>query len=295
MIEKFALSALSTRTASFEEDLAVRVEAGVGGIGLWEAKLGPSIPSLAAKFWQSGLRATFCLPCVASILPTDHQPKPSDPSERVAAISSAVDRFAPFGPVAVVCETGPLGAWSRDDARRIVVQGLRQIARKAASASHRSIVIGLEPSALDGGAASLAPSLSSAVELLRDVAEDNVMVMLDTWQLAGAFDSTEIDRFVNKIVGVQIADRPEMPRSPCDRLLPGDGTLDIGNIVAELYSAGYEGWYELETCSDNGNRGRALANSLWEVPPAELARKGRERFTDIWARTTVSPSRAKHV
>ena len=189
----------------------------------------------------------------------------------------------------MICETGPPGDTGREDAWHIVVQGLRQIARKAAGASHRPILIGLEPSALDDGAASLVTSLSSAAALIDEVAEDNVKVMLDTWQLNGTFDAEEIGRFVKSVIGVQISDRLEEPRGPSDRLLPGDGVLDLRTFVAALHTAGYQGWYELEIDSNDETRRPSVGDSRSEIPPIELAQEARNRFNDLRSRSQPIP------
>ena len=74
----------------------------------------------------------------------------------------------------------------------------------------------------------------------------------------------------------------EPTRSFADRLLPGDGLADVPRILALLHGAGWSGFYELEVFSDNGAFGNAFPDSLWDIPAAELARRGREAFLTCW-------------
>lgn len=48
---------------------------------------------------------------------------------------------------------------------------------------------------------------------------------------------------------MQVADSPLVPRSTEDRLVPGDGVLPIGEMLAELFAAGYDGWLPIEIMS----------------------------------------------
>ena len=71
-------------------------------------------------------------------------------------------------------------------------------------------------------------------------------------------------------------------RTGADRVLPGDGVADLPTILGALERAGWDGYYDLEIFSDNGAFGHAWPDSLWDVPAAELARRGREAFERVW-------------
>lgn len=274
MIEKFGISARSTPTASFQEDLDVRVSAGVGGIGLWEPKLAEMpLPAAVTAFHQSGLRATLCAPASPTILGGGGPEGAATAPERTAAICASLYRFAPFSPVAVVCESGQRGSLGERDARQSIVAALRQIARTAAFASHRPIMIGFEPSATTGENGSVATSLNDGASLIDEVGEENVGLVLDTWQLAKSPSLLDdIRRLSPRIVGVQISDRREQSGGDGDRVLPNDGSLDLAATIRALEETGYAGWYELETWSADGTFGSA-----------EIASVGRQRFCELWA------------
>jgi sugar phosphate isomerase/epimerase len=71
-------------------------------------------------------------------------------------------------------------------------------------------------------------------------------------------------------------------------VLPGDGAIDLPSILGALDRAGWDGFYDLEIFSDNGAFGATYDDSLWDLEPAELARRSRESFERCWARRTVT-------
>ena len=82
----------------------------------------------------------------------------------------------------------------------------------------------------------------------------------------------------------------ESTRGWADRVLPGDGVADLPGILGALDAAGWDGFYDLEVFSDNGAFGSAYPDSLWDVPPAELARRGLESFARCWHERRVAAS-----
>src|SRR5262249_42352267 len=148
-MQRFSISQVTTLTSTFAEDVAAYQRAGVEGIGVWELKLPGGEDEAALEIFEaSGLGSAAAVPLVPSILPLPLMDGPADPSERVDAICRAVHRLAPFRPSGIVCLTGPAQERDPDEARAIVVDGLRTIADEAASAGVR---IGLEPINRIGG------------------------------------------------------------------------------------------------------------------------------------------------
>ena len=279
----FAVCEFTTLPASFEEDLAAYAEAGADGIGICEIKLaeGREAEQLAS-FRASGLAATSCVPAVPSILPLPHLPGPEAPGERVEALRAGIRRLAPFGPSAVVCLTGPAGAFDEPAARRIVVEGLRAVAEEAGRVG---LAVGLEPmSASYRDDWTTIATLGEAVELCDEVGAANVGITFDTWHL---WDTpgllAEIEQHADRIVAVHVNDWRGETRGWCDRVLPGDGDADLPAILRALHDAGWRGAYELEVFSDDGTFGSAYSDSLWPEDAGELVRRGREAFRRQWA------------
>ncbi|MEK7707177.1 MAG: sugar phosphate isomerase/epimerase family protein [Verrucomicrobiota bacterium] len=283
-VPRFSVCEISTLRASFEQDLVACWKGGAEGIGICEFKLpadGNDAPALAA-FRTSGLAATICVPATLSVLPLPLMPGPTDPTKRVAALCAGLRRLANFGPATCMCLTGPRGARSEIEARRIVVDGLRTIARTAAGIGLR---IGLEPvhaSIKDDW--TLVSTVPETLDLLAEVGEPNLGVIFDTWHLWETPNVLEhARRHAKRFFGVHINDRREPTRSWKDRVLPGDGVIDLPALFGALDAGGYDGWYDMEIFSDDGSFGDDYPDSLWKQPPVEIVRRGRAGFLRAWA------------
>jgi sugar phosphate isomerase/epimerase len=276
---RFAVCEFSTLGASFEEDLAAYAAAGFEGISICELKLveGREAEHLAA-FRESSLAASSCIPTVPSILPLPLLPGPEDPEERVEAIRAGIRRLAPFEPSAIVCLTGPPGERDEAEARRIVVKGLRAVAEEA---ERSGVPVGLEPmNAAFREDWSLPATLGEAAALLEAAGHGRIGLTFDTWHVWNTpAVQEEIRRYADRIVAVHVNDWREPTRGWCDRVLPGDGVIDLQALVAALEAAGWDGFYDLEIFSDNGAFGTAYPDSLWDVDAAELARRGHDSLT----------------
>lgn len=275
MTPRFSISQITTLPASFEDDLRVYREAGAEGIGIWEIKLeeGREEEQLAALV-ESGLESTSAVPAVPSIAPIPIS-GPSDPAERVEAYCAGLRRLQPFEPSAIVLLTGA-------GERSQIVDGLRTI---AAEARQLGLRIALEPySRHDGEEWTIVSTIADAVGLIEeaDVADD-VGLLFDVWHLWDCDGLEEqLKAEFDRIAGVHVNDVREPTRSFADRVLPGDGVADVPRILAALDRAGWDGFYELEIFSDNGAFGNSFPDSLWDVPAAELARRGRDAFLSCW-------------
>jgi sugar phosphate isomerase/epimerase len=264
---RLSICEFTTLTASFEEDLAAYRAAGVDGIGVCEFKL---TDRSAQQLRESRLRATHCIPSVPSILPLPLMEGPEDPEQRIAALCASVRRLAELDPVCVVFLTGP------GDTRDVVREGIRAV---AAAGQEAGVPVALEPvHASQAGVFSFVHAIPDALEL---IGSEPVGIMLDVWHIS---DPEAIAAHVGDIAGVHVSDRREPTRSHFDRVLPGDGVLDLAAAFRALEASGYEGWYDVEIFSDNGVFGDALPDSLWDVDAAELARRARESIERVAAR-----------
>jgi sugar phosphate isomerase/epimerase len=278
---------VSTLAASFADDLRAYADAGFDGIGIWELKLGEGSDQEArAQLAASGLGSATAVPAVPSILPLPLLPGPDDPQQRIASLCASVHRLARFEPSAVLCFTGPAGDLSPDEARAIAVDGLRTVAREAESAGVR---LALEPFQRDGLEEwSLISTLGEAAELIAEVGSAAIGIQFDVWHLWNSDVLDELPRYAHLLAGVHVNDWREPTRGWADRVLPGDGVADLPAILGVLEEVGWEGFYDLEIFSDNGAFGNAYPDSLWDLDAAELARRGREAFTQCWLNRRVT-------
>jgi len=278
MAPRISICEFTTLTASFEEDLAAYAAAGVRGIGVCEVKL-PA--DGAARLRRSGLAATHCIPAVPSILPLPPMPGPETPAERVEALCAGIRRLAELGPECCVFLTGPAGSLGPAEARRVVLDAIPVVAEAARAAGVRAALEPVHPS--QAAVFSFVDSLGAARALLDEAGADDVGLLVDTWHV---WDDpgleAELRASARRIAGVHLADRREPTRSHFDRVLPGHGVAPLRSIVRSLEACGYEGWYDVEIFSDNGAFGEHFADSLWDVPAAELARRARESALRLW-------------
>ena len=262
MTPPLSISQITTVGQSFADDLDAYREAGAAGMGIWEMKLGAD--SLE-RFRASGLKAATAVPEVPSILPLPLMEGPDDPAERIEAISSGIRRLAPFEPPCVLFLTGP-------GDRQAVVEGIRALADAAAQAG---VSVALEPIQREYAELwSIVSSLDEAAELLDEADSPEVGLQYDAWHLWRE-PLEQIERHRDRIAGVHLADWREPTRNTNDRVLPGDGVIDFEPIVAALR---WEGLYDLEIFSDPD-----LPGSLWREDPRELASRGIEALSRVFA------------
>jgi sugar phosphate isomerase/epimerase len=211
---------------------------------------------------------------------------PEDPQQRIASLCASVHRLAQFEPSAVLCFTGPAAELDPGAARAVVVDGLRTIAREAEGAGVR---LALEPFQREGLEDwSLISTLGEAAELIAEVGSHAIGIQFDVWHLWNSDVLEELPRYAHLLAGVHVNDWREPTRGWADRVLPGDGAADLPAILGVLEEASWEGFYDLEIFSDNGAFGNAYPDSLWDLDAAELARRGREAFTQCWLNRRVT-------
>jgi sugar phosphate isomerase/epimerase len=281
---RVSVSQITTFRSSFADDVRDYAAAGLDGIGIWELKLPEGGDAEALERLEaSGLGAASAVPAVPSILPLPLLGGPEDPAERVDAICRSLVRLAPFRPSGIVCLTGTAEGREPDEARAMVVDGLRTIAREADGLGLR---IALEPYQRDGGRLwTIASSIPEAVSLIEDAGDPAALaIQFDVWHLWNTetlFDdiAAEIDRFA----GVHVCDRREPTRGWADRALPGEGTADVPAILGALDAAGWDGLYDIEIFSDDGTFGSEYEDSLWASPAEETLARATAAFGRCWA------------
>ena len=224
MAPRLSVSQITTLHSSFAEDLRDYVAAGLAGIGVWEMKLGEDGDAEALeRFSASGLESAAAVPTLPSVLPLPLLGGPEDPAERVEAFCRSLERLAPFRPSSVVCLTGTGLGRDADEARAALTDGLATIADEAERLGLR---IGIEPYQRIGGEQwTIVNSIAETVELIRDAGDPPALgIQFDFWHLWNSptlYD--DIEREIDRFVGVHVCDYREPTRGWADRSLPGEG------------------------------------------------------------------------
>jgi sugar phosphate isomerase/epimerase len=281
---RVSISQITTLTQSFDDDLRAYADAGAQGIGVWELKLPDRDDAeTAERIRASALEVTTSVAAIPSILPLTLMEGPSDPEERVEALTASIRRLARLEPTSVVVLTGSARGFTPEAARGHVLEGLRTLAGEAERAG---VKLGLEPMQREGGEDwTIVTSIPEALELLDEAGTPEVGIQLDVWHLWNTPTLLDdVERHLDRIAGVHVCDWRSPTRGWADRVLPGDGIADVPRILGALERAGWDGPYDLEIFSDNGTFGNAYEDSLWDVPGAELARRGVEAVRRVWER-----------
>jgi sugar phosphate isomerase/epimerase len=246
---KLSLSQIST-TTGFASDVGAYAAAGFDGIGIWEFKLGSHDDADAEDrtlLEEAGLGVANCIPLVPSILPLrlPGMEGPGDVETRVRSLCRSMERLASFEPESVIVITGPVGELDPADARRLVVDGLGEIATAARASGVR---LGLEP--VHPGqhdSVSFVNSIADALALLDEAGLDDVGIMADTYNLWHEAPEA-LASVAGRVTGLHVADEPHEP-GRTDRVLPGEGGARSAEHVEALRAAGWDGYLDVEIFS----------------------------------------------
>jgi sugar phosphate isomerase/epimerase len=240
----------------FEEDIAVCGELGFG-LGISEAKLPDGDDQdVVRAMHAAGVTVGVSVPRVIGPLKDAWRGGPDDPDERVHGVCAGIERLAGFKPPLVLIVTGAKALHPVFEARRIITDGLSEIARFAAG---YGLTLGVEVLREESNG-SLYNDLPRTFELLDEVGAENLSVVFDIWHLwdaPGVLD--QIRTYAPRISAVQLCDWRRETRWNGDRVLPGDGIANIPGLLDALESNGFTGLYDLEVFSDRSKEG-----SIWE-------------------------------
>jgi 2-keto-myo-inositol isomerase len=258
---QLAINSISTRQGSLEEALAAYAAAGFRQVEFhlpllkdWLAG-GRTVAEARELLAGQGLRAIggfqFAVECFAS--PESRRAN----REQQRANAALIDELG--GGTLVVGTDGP--PQPTLDALDVVAASLRELAEEIAGLD---VIIALE---FNWGP--LVKSLQSAVRVCEQVDHPQVGVLFDP-----AHYYTTVTKFEHLNAGTvrwikhvhldDMADKPgDLSNCNSDRVLPGEGVLDLPALIAALERHGYDGCYSIEMFNAD----------LWGLPAAEAARR----------------------
>lgn len=285
---RFSVSEFTTWSLTFEEDVKLYCELGIQAIEICERKLSID-PSEALEqlrlIKEHGLKVTSIQPRCHALFADSMSPDCTDPDERAKLYKSTINLFSTAFPG----EDIPLVAISGnapEHNHRLAHETARRIyPALAAYAADHGMRIMFEPlNPIIMNADGFICSLDEALQLVEDVDQQTFGLMIDIWHIwrePYIFERlSNLNPFL--IFGVHVSDWPAgEPRLIGDRLLPGDGIIDLPRFLAILEHAGYRGAYCLEIFSD-----MSLEDSLWRRDPREVLQQGQQGFLQAWERRT---------
>jgi sugar phosphate isomerase/epimerase len=235
--DRLSVSAVSSWTASFGEDLMRWQRLGIDHVGLSLRKceeIGLEVATQRVR--DAGLRVTNVVECGWCEL-TDESTWPAYRARMLAAL----DLMYTVGAPVIVLTTGPAGSLDWNAAAHTLGEALAPVLAAAHAVSVRVAIENTSPMRLD---LSFATTLRDTLDLAR-LLDTAVCLELNSCWAERDFDAT-VERGVDRIAHVQCSDALVASLSTPDRLVPGDGDIPLARRVGALIGAGYTGSFEIE-------------------------------------------------
>ncbi len=272
----FGVSEFTTWPLTFDQDLELYREAGVGFIEVCESKLDEANPERQlAALAASGLRVSSVQPRLHSLFPDFPRPEPKSPTERMAKLRKTIELFGKHFPgTTLVSITGAVPNGDYALGYKTAAHEYRETAKFAADHGVRLAVEPLHPILMNVD--TFICSLAHARRIIESVDHPQFGLFLDVWHIWEEADATEtIADLSGKIFGVHVNDWRD-PRAFGDRCLPGEGRIPLVPLLKAIRATGYDGTYTLEIFSETH-----LEGSLW-TNPRQTVLEGKKAFAKIW-------------
>lgn len=255
---QFGVNQFTTWPWTFEQDVKNYARLGVDAIEVCESKLDADhTADQLALVSQQGLTISSVQPAIRTLFPSQMQPEPKDPRERMAQFRQTIERLASFTQdVSFVTNTGPPPDGDIQEVFEVAIREYRTLADFARSYGVRIALEPLNPALMNVETAIW--TLEQAMQIITAVDRSNFGVCVDTWNVWYNADVVEeIKACDDRIMIVHVSDW-RRPRSFADRHIVGQGEIPISALLRAIHEGGYRGAYVLEILSSD------VPNSLWD-------------------------------
>jgi sugar phosphate isomerase/epimerase len=276
----FGVSEFTTWHQTFEEDVALYLELGVDAIEVCERKLSRDVVKAReqlAYLKETKLSVCSIQPRVHALFSDSMSPEPQDAEKRAEAYMRSIALFSEFFPnTPMVAISGNAPAFNYRHAHETARRLYPEIAKHAATKNMR---IAFEPlSVVLMNNDSFISTLDEAVTLTRDVNHPNFGLLVDVWHVWREPMIEERLAKLENIFAVHLCDWPKgEPRAIADRVIPGEGLIDLPKLFAAIEASGFKGAYGLELFSADH-----FPDSLWQQDPRIVIEKSRDNFYKAW-------------
>lgn len=272
------ISEFTTWPWTFERDVERYRSHGLEAIEITEFKLDPSrIAEQLALVPAHSLKVSSVQARIHSLFPTLLEPQPTAPADRLRHICDSIEALAPHlpegSPFVVITGAAPEGnvASVLDTARR----ELPELARFAEAHGARIALEPLNPSLMNVDSSLW--SLGDALQLVEEVGHPAFGLCVDTWNVWQSPNLSEtIRRCADRIFVVQVSDW-RTPVGYYDRLVPGEGTAPLVEMIEALRETEYAGPFVVEIFSSE-----SLPGSLWRTDLDTLIDRCTIGFDTVW-------------
>jgi len=268
-LPKLSMNEMTTYRWSLLEDVTGYRDAGIGGIGIWRAKLAEFGEELGVNLiHESGLAVSSVSWAGGFTGANGHSYR-----ESVADARDAIRVAADLNAQCLVIVSGSRAGHTTRHAQRLLVDALSELGDTAAE---YDLCLALQPMhpmfELEW---TFLTTLDETFDILNRCSDSPVQLAFDVYHLWQEPRLLErIPEIAPRTATVQLSDWREPTRSENDRSLPGEGKIPLPEIVNAFLSAGYGGYFEIEVWSEE----------LWNSDYVDLLDRCRLQFDAIFAR-----------
>jgi sugar phosphate isomerase/epimerase len=240
-MSELSMNETTTFRWSFEEDVAQYAAAGIGAMGVWRQKLSDCGQGKAQDLLQqAGMKVSHLL-WAGGFTGSDGRSY----RESVEDAAEALEAAAALGGKTLVVYSGPRAGHTHNHARRIFQSALLELAPQAAELG---VTMAVEP--MHAGCAAewtFLTTIEDTLPLLDAVGNAHVKLVLDTYHLGQSAGFVErVAELARYVAIVQLGDARQPPCGEQNRCRLGEGVVPLGEIVAAMKAAGYDGYYDVE-------------------------------------------------
>ena len=236
MHPQLSVSALSSMSLSFDEDLDLWAELDVRTVGLFLDKLEAVGLDTAVDRIVERQLSVSSVACRGFTLT-----EPAGWDERRAALDAAVDAAAAVQASCLFVTAGPPGPLGFDDSVAALAAALGPVRDRAATLAVALAVEHTNPLRRDVG---FVHTLRDMVEVARSLDVGVVVELTNCWS-ERSLDQTIVEG-VDTFRLVQASDYQVGTVCATERAVPGDGDIPLASLLGLLRRAGYRGFVELE-------------------------------------------------
>ena len=277
MTFSFGISQFTTQPWTFDETVVRLPGLGVDALEVVEATLDDArYAEQLASVAAAGMTISGVQPRVRTFFASRMTPHPDALDERVAALRGSIERLGRHTPgVPFITNTGAHPKGDMAEAMEVVATKLGELARVAADNGVELALEPLNPTSVNVESAIW--TVDQAMEVIDRSGAGNVGLCLDYWNIWQNADvAGQIARAGTRILTVQASDW-RTPRSFADRIVPGDGTIPLADLIRATRVTGYDRPYVVEIFSDD------VADSLYDADMSDVVTRSKTGVVAAWA------------